>query len=136
VKGQNSFSDYQLDGKFLGKGAFAVVRKALHKPSGKVFACKTYNRLKIVKPLDIKNLSNEIEILEQLDHPSIIALYEKYNQTRNIHLIMELGGDQNLKDFLKSRKEGWITVEGRLWSPRGENALSPNRRRCLVPAQE
>jgi len=101
-----------------------------------VFACKTYNRLKIVKPLDIKNLSSEIEILEHLDHPSIIMLYEKYNQTRNIHLIMELGGDQNLKDFLKSRKEGWVTVEGRLLSLRDEKVVSQNHRRSLVPPQK
>lgn len=89
-----------------------MVRKAIHKPSGRLFACKTYNRLKITRPLDIKNLACEIEILESLDHPSVITLYEQYKQTRHIHLIMEYGGQTNLKDFIKSREEGWISADG------------------------
>lgn len=101
-----------MEGKCLGKGAYAVVRKATHKPSGRIFACKTYNRLKLTSQLDIKNLYSEIDILERLEHSSIIGLFEKYEQTRHIHLIMELGGDHNLKDFLKNRSEGWPDPNG------------------------
>lgn len=111
VKGSNEFEDFTIEGKCLGKGSYAVVRKAIHKPSGKIFACKTYNRLKITNELDIKNLSSELEILQRLDHPSIIGLMEKFEQTRHIHLIMEHGGEKNLKDFLKARKSNWPSVK-------------------------
>lgn len=100
-----------MEGKYLGKGSYAVVRKAVHKPSGRVFACKTYNRLKITNQTDIKNLSSELEILQALDHPSIIGLMEKFEQTRHIHLIMEHGGEKNLKDFLKARKGSWPSTK-------------------------
>lgn len=103
-KGSNQFTDYELEGKCLGRGAYAVVRKAIHKPSGRLFACKTYNRLKITRPTDIKNLYSELSILEELQHPSIIQFYEKFEDTRHIHLIMECGGDKNLKDFIKQRQ--------------------------------
>jgi len=77
-----------------------------------VVACKTFNRSKITNPVDYKNLYSEIEILESLDHPSIIGLYEKYEDMRNIHLIMEMGGNQNLKQFIKAKKEGKLKPQG------------------------
>lgn len=111
VQGENNFEDYELEGKCLGKGAFAVVRKAVHRPSGKIVACKTYNRLKLTNARDLKNLYNEIEILSSLEHPGIVALFEKHEQTRHIHLILECAGELNLKDFLKARKQ-WLSVQG------------------------
>lgn len=113
TKGNNEFEDYELEGRYLGKGAFAVVRKATHKASGKIFACKTYNRFKITNPMDVQNLKSELEILEQLDHPSIIGMFEKFEQTRHIHLIMEMGGEKNLKDYLKMKNK-WPAPEGTL----------------------
>lgn len=96
----------------MGRGSYAVVRKAVHKQSGQIFACKTYNRYKITNDTDIKNLSSELEILEKLNHPCIIGLVEKYEQSRHIHLIMEHGGEKNLKDYLKARKNNWPSVSG------------------------
>lgn len=42
---------------------------------------------------------------------------EKFEQTRHIHLIMELGGEKNLKDYLKARKNNWPNITGRSLSP-------------------
>lgn len=94
-----SLSAYRVEGKYLGKGTFAVVRKATRKEDGLSYALKTFQRVSLL-PLHLDNLKNEIEILQSLSHPCIIKLYSTIECTRNIHLVMELGGDENLEDYL------------------------------------
>jgi calcium-dependent protein kinase len=42
-----------------------------------------------------ERLTTEIDILAESDHPNIVKLYEKYEDARNVYLIMELctGGE-------------------------------------------
>lgn len=49
----------------------------------------------------IEILKNELEILQQADHPNIIKLLQCYEDSNYVHLVMELctGGDL-LEDFL------------------------------------
>ena len=44
---------------------------------------------------DQRRFKNEIEILRNLDHPHIIKLFETFEDSRNIYLVMELceGGE-------------------------------------------
>jgi len=46
------------------------------------------------------DLCNEVNIMQQLDHPNIIKLYEVYHAEHHIVLRMEDGGSQNLFEYL------------------------------------
>jgi len=59
---------------------------------------KIQRAVKIIPKANIvnqKRFKNEIEILRNLDHPHIIKLFETYEDTRNIYLVMEVceGGE-------------------------------------------
>lgn len=103
-----------MGGKCIGKGSFAVVRKVTHSPSGRVFACKTYNRLKLLGSLEKQNLQSEVEILKELNHPHCISFVERFEDSRHIHLIMEYGGNKTLKDLIKTYPKRLIPIHGRL----------------------
>lgn len=83
---------YDLDKEALGSGTFGVVTKVTHKTNGQVRACKTIPRKKI-KNWD--RFEQEVNILRQLDHPSIIKLYEHFEDSKNVYLITEMckGGE-------------------------------------------
>ena len=54
--------------------------------------------IKIIPKKKVKNKQRflfEIEILRNLDHPHIIKLYETFEDTRNIYLVLEIctGGE-------------------------------------------
>lgn len=46
-----------------------------------------------------QNIQREVNILQQLDHPNIIKLIEVVDNLRGINLVMEYGGDENLRDL-------------------------------------
>lgn len=57
-------------------------------------AVKVIKKTKL-DPEDIKNLRNEVKIMQQVDHPNIVRYYETYDDKKYIYLCMELctGGD-------------------------------------------
>jgi calcium-dependent protein kinase len=61
----------------LGKGGYGEVKKVIHKSTGEVRALKIIKKESCDETY-LKSLSNEINILRQLDHPHIIKLYEIY----------------------------------------------------------
>ena len=101
-----SLNDFHFLGKNLGQGQYATVRKAQCKIDKKHYAIKTYNRMQIPDTLKKKAIISEIEILESLDHQNIIRSYCKFENTRNIHIVMDFAGEVNLKQFLAKRKRG------------------------------
>ena len=61
----------------LGRGGYGEVKKVMHKVT------TDYRAMKIIKKEScdeafLKTLSNEINILRQLDHPNVLKLYEIY----------------------------------------------------------
>lgn len=63
VKDGFAFEDYQLQGRKLGEGAYAVVRPGLNLKSGSLYAIKTFNKLKLTNNNLKSSVLNEIEIL-------------------------------------------------------------------------
>ena len=81
-------------GKILGAGSFSQVRLCVNRESGTQRAVKVIYK----ENLDGEEMGmvrNEIEILKQTDHPSIIRLYEWFEDDRRIYLILEIckGGE-------------------------------------------
>ena len=80
-------------GKKIGDGNFADVRECTHKITKKEFALKIVDKSKIRGKEQM--IRDEIEIMRRCKHPNIVRMYEDYDTTRHIYLVMELikGGD-------------------------------------------
>ncbi|ELU37691.1 Pkinase domain-containing protein [Rhizoctonia solani AG-1 IA] len=58
---------------FLGRGAFATVRRALHRASGQWFACKVITKSRFVhNPRSRQMFEREVAIMKEFDHLSPI----------------------------------------------------------------
>jgi serine/threonine protein kinase len=90
----------------LGRGSFADVYYAEHRLDGNRYAIKVISKEKIhdVKnPRLQENLETEILIMRDYKHDNIVGLFETFQSSRFIYLVMELcmGGD--LSKFIKKR---------------------------------
>lgn len=75
-------------GKLIGSGNFGTVRLAHpYSNPNKIFAIKSIPREKIEDELEL--LDQELRILMEVDHPSIIKFYETYRDTKYYHIVME-----------------------------------------------
>ncbi|KAJ1304862.1 hypothetical protein OPQ81_005996 [Rhizoctonia solani] len=95
VVGNGVFLEYEL-GPALGRGAFATVRRALHRASGQWFACKVITKSRFVhNPRSRQMFEREVAIMKEFDHPHICKLVAHFEDESTIWLILELisGGD-------------------------------------------
>lgn len=83
---------YKKDPKKLGKGTYGEVFSATHKETGQRRAIKQIPRSKI-KNWD--RFVTEVKIMQQLDHPNVIKLYEYFEDDLFVYLVTELctGGE-------------------------------------------
>lgn len=80
-------------GKKIGDGNFADVRQCVDKITKKEFALKIVDKAKIRGKEQM--IRDEIDIMRKCKHPNIVRMYEDYDSSRHIYLVMELirGGD-------------------------------------------
>lgn len=85
-------SVYDRTKKVLGKGTYGEVSSATHRENGQQRAIKTIARSKIK---NWERFLAEVKILQQLDHPNVIKLYEYFEDKKNVYLVTELctGGE-------------------------------------------
>jgi len=83
---------YQFENKQLGKGSYGEVCAAIHKNTQQKRAVKTIARAKI---RNWERFQTEVRILQQLDHPNVIKLFEYFEDEENVYLVCELcaGGE-------------------------------------------
>ncbi|CAD8143399.1 unnamed protein product [Paramecium octaurelia] len=86
-------------GKMMGLGVFGKVMMAKMKSNDeKLFAIKIVEKAKLQGKET--QLSNEIYVLQKLDHPNIVKFYEVYQNNMNFYICMEYcGGGEILKRF-------------------------------------
>ncbi|CAM9176610.1 unnamed protein product, partial [Hapterophycus canaliculatus] len=99
----SSLDFYRL-GKVVGEGSFAQVRVAWHKLTGQRVAVKTYEKAKIKDENQWKRISQEVKLMEKLNHPRVIRLFETAESSKRIHLVMEYADGGNLCSYVKRRK--------------------------------
>jgi serine/threonine protein kinase len=94
VHALKSVTDLYEMGEELGSGAFGTVVLCKAKSTGKKFAMKVVNRSTLNKALE-EALKREIYILNELDHPSIVSLFETFSTIKTHYLVTELveGGE-------------------------------------------
>eukprot|EP00803_Ostreobium_quekettii_P007400 evm.model.scf_390.3 EVM.evm.TU.scf_390.3 scf_390:62565-69304(-) len=91
----NVNSDFEL-GDVLGRGQFGTTRVAVERRTGRRYACKSSSKKKMKHPSDVEDVKREIQILHHLaGHPNVVMLKAVYEDSENIHLVMELctGGE-------------------------------------------
>lgn len=91
-------------GADLGRGNFAVVKLATYK--GKESSIPKDVAIKIIdkaKVEDLTDIKREVEIMSMVSHPNVIKLYEIYEETKKMHLVMELVTGGELFDRIVSR---------------------------------
>ena len=86
TRSPGKLSDKYQKEKELGSGSYGHVYRVKNKITGETRACKQMAKGKIS---DMNKFNLEINIMSKTDHPSIIKLYEIYEDTRNIYLVME-----------------------------------------------
>lgn len=72
-------------GRVLGTGAFSVVRVAVDRTTGQRWACKM-----VTEQNERELLKIEVDILRQLDHPSIVKYHEHYDERDHLYILTEL----------------------------------------------
>lgn len=98
IENPRKLQDFYELGKPIGKGGFAIVRQARVKATGAQRAVKAMVKAKMRTHMEI--LRKEIEITKMVDHPSIIKLYEIFEDGTNLYLVMELCQGGHLQDRL------------------------------------
>lgn len=87
----------------LGKGSFAEVKKAYHKPTGTYRAVKIINKVAMSKSEQI-DVRNEIQVLKRLNHPNIVKVFEFFENDLYLYIIMELLTGGELFDKINKAK--------------------------------
>lgn len=86
---------YELEKKTIAEGSYGSMRKAKHKRTNEERAVRTTSKAKME---NIEPFKREIQIMNKLDHPNIIKLYDTFEDSRNLYLIIELGVGGDLFD--------------------------------------
>lgn len=61
----------------------------------------------------MSRLAREISLMEALDHQNIVQLYETYETTDSLYLVMEYVEGYNLDEFLQRRGGKLSEIEAR-----------------------
>ena len=108
LKNEKVFSEEYEISKKLGQGSYGTVFNCIHKETGSERAAKEILKSRIK---NINQFRTEIKILQALDHPNVIKLFEYFEEEDKIYMIMEkcTGGelfDRILAKEYFSEKEG------------------------------
>lgn len=96
---------YQL-GDILGKGSYAVVRKAYSRRHKKLVAVKIICKKKAPEDFLLKFLPREIKVLKRLRHPHVVTLIEVIETNTRMYIITNLAESGDLLEHI--RKNGAI----------------------------
>ncbi|EGR32160.1 protein kinase domain protein [Ichthyophthirius multifiliis] len=90
---EDFFTKYRI-GKFLGQGGFGIVCVAINRQTSFKRAVKMINKQRI-KKIDEWKLLQELQIMQEIDHPNILKVLEHYEDTQHHYFVTELlyGGD-------------------------------------------
>jgi len=80
---RGKIEDYKLV-KEIGKGAYAIVKSAIHKETGIKFAIKIYEKYKLMDPAKKAAVKREIQILKQINHKNLVKMYEVIDAPKQV----------------------------------------------------
>ncbi|XP_056380714.1 NUAK family SNF1-like kinase 1 [Hyla sarda] len=89
----------------LGRGTYGKVKRGIDKSTGMMVAVKSIQKDKITDELDRVHLQREIEITALLKHQHIIQVFEVFESTDKIIIVMEYGSNGELYDFINNKHQ-------------------------------
>lgn len=95
--------EYEL-GKTLGKGHFSKVKLGIHIKTKDQVAIKIMERKALLEEGMEEQLKREIAIMRKLDHPNITRLFEVFQTSKHVYLILELVTGGELFDKIVEKK--------------------------------
>uniref|UniRef100_A0A672INB6 Serine/threonine-protein kinase PLK4 n=1 Tax=Salarias fasciatus TaxID=181472 RepID=A0A672INB6_SALFA len=97
----------------LGKGSFACVYRAKSVKTGLEVAIKTIDKKAMHKAGMVQRVTNEVEIQCRLKHPSILELYNYFEDSNYVYLVLEMCHNGEMSRYLKERKMPFSEEEAR-----------------------
>ena len=79
------------------------MRLGLHKELNQKISVKIYEKIKFIEPNRKKSVKREMNIMEKLDNPNIAKLYEAFESSKQVFLIMEYVNGGSLHGYLKMK---------------------------------
>ncbi|XP_019377624.1 PREDICTED: serine/threonine-protein kinase PLK4 isoform X1 [Gavialis gangeticus] len=110
--GDSSIQDFQV-GNLLGKGSFAGVYRAVSRKTGLEVAIKMIDKKAMHKVGMVQRVQNEVKIHCQLKHPSILELYNYFEDCNYVYLILEMCHNGEMSRYLKNRQKPFAEEETR-----------------------
>lgn len=99
------FTDHYRLKKELGSGAFGSVKLGEHRLSKVPCAIKIVKKSKLATAEVYKELmKDELQVLEDTNHPFITRVFELMEDRRSYYIIMELITGGNLLDMIYKKK--------------------------------
>lgn len=97
-----SLSEHYTVGEALSKGSFGTVYKGEHVQTGTVTAIKIVQKEKVQeREVHAELMKNELLVLETVNHPNIMRVFELMEDDNNYYIISEFISGGNLLDKLK-----------------------------------
>lgn len=92
--------------KVLGQGGFAKVYLAKNLVDDKLYAVKAFKK----DQLRIQNrgraaVRNEVDVLQRIDHPNIMKLYEVHETSNSLYLVCEYLNGGSLVTYLRDAEK-------------------------------
>ncbi len=84
----------------IGRGGVGVVYKTRHRTTHRLAALKLLGPAPVVDPRAARRLAREFEVLQRLDHPNVVRVYEAGANDGYSYLAMELVEGLDLRAFL------------------------------------
>ena len=103
---ENFQEHYQLLEK-LGSGGFGTVHSGLHRRSNVPCAIKVIEKESLYNDRRIELNKNELELLEEIDHPQIVRTYELMEDQSCFYIIMEVMRGGTLMDKIGNSRSGF-----------------------------
>lgn len=98
------FTEVYRLGESLGSGAFGEVRVCFHRDTSSKRAVKIMRKDLLKNDSKREDLEKEINILKTLDHPNIVRLFEFFEDTKRLYIVMEYCSGGELFDEIIKRK--------------------------------
>ena len=92
-------------GETIGKGHYAVVKRAKHCLSGEKVAVKVIDKTKL-DSVSKAHLFQEVTCMKLVQHPNVVRLYEVIETQTTLYLVQELGDGGDLYDYITKHECG------------------------------
>ncbi|XP_043825401.1 serine/threonine-protein kinase PLK4 isoform X2 [Dromiciops gliroides] len=98
-------------GNLLGKGSFACVYRAEAIHTGLEVAIKMIDKKAMHKAGMVQRVQNEVKIHCQLKHPSILELYNYFEDSNYVYLVLEICHNGEMNRYLKNKMKPFSESE-------------------------